>query len=300
MGLPGATLESFSEDLQQAVDREIPAIVYPTQLLRNSPMNEPAYRDRFAIEVEPNALSDDVPVDTVVATSTFTRDEFERMRTLRRVFLLTENLGVLRHVARFVRQETGAPEMAFYRTVIDVATTDASRWPALDFVLRWVPDYFVPPASWALFIDELAELLVTTLGLADDSTLRTVMAVQHALLPSRLRPLPQTIQLEHDYVAWFTEVQRTKISLHEADWADVVPPLRTFGPGSLVIDDPLGVGNMGLGHSCVNLRVQDDELSSALARPRAHTRSAPSTYTSRPPQPSSTPAGEIDVRFGKE
>ena len=36
------------------------------------------------------------------------------MERLRRVFLLYENFGVLRHVSRFVRQETGMREIDLY------------------------------------------------------------------------------------------------------------------------------------------------------------------------------------------
>src|SRR5690606_18621094 len=50
LGLPGATLESFIEDLQQCIDRDMPARINHTTLLVNSPMNHPRYREEHAIE----------------------------------------------------------------------------------------------------------------------------------------------------------------------------------------------------------------------------------------------------------
>jgi radical SAM superfamily enzyme YgiQ (UPF0313 family) len=47
MGLPGSTLKSFQGDLQQCIDREVFPKIHPTQLLVNSPMNEPSYREKI-------------------------------------------------------------------------------------------------------------------------------------------------------------------------------------------------------------------------------------------------------------
>ncbi|MFN8641715.1 MAG: radical SAM protein [Candidatus Binatia bacterium] len=49
VGLPGATPASFANDLQGAIDREVTAKVFQTELL-NSPMNDPAYRAAHRIE----------------------------------------------------------------------------------------------------------------------------------------------------------------------------------------------------------------------------------------------------------
>lgn len=87
MGLPGATVDSFRGDLQRSVDREVIAKIHPTQLLVNSPMNEPGYRQRHGIEATPGSL--------VTSAASYTRDDYEEMRKLRRVFLLLEKFGVL-------------------------------------------------------------------------------------------------------------------------------------------------------------------------------------------------------------
>ena len=49
LGLPGSTPESFRNDLQQCVNREVQVRIPQTTLLINSPMNDPAYRAEHAI-----------------------------------------------------------------------------------------------------------------------------------------------------------------------------------------------------------------------------------------------------------
>jgi CubicO group peptidase (beta-lactamase class C family) len=44
LGLPGTTCASFRRDLQGCIDREVTAKIFPTEMLVNSPMNDPAYR----------------------------------------------------------------------------------------------------------------------------------------------------------------------------------------------------------------------------------------------------------------
>ncbi|MCP6756405.1 hypothetical protein NL533_32760, partial [Klebsiella pneumoniae] len=51
----------------------------------------------------------------VISTSSYTREDYAEMLHLRRTFLISENFGVLRHVARFVRQETDLHEVELYQ-----------------------------------------------------------------------------------------------------------------------------------------------------------------------------------------
>ncbi|HRP88149.1 MAG TPA: radical SAM protein, partial [Gammaproteobacteria bacterium] len=51
IGLPGATVASFARDLQRYLDVDVAVKAYPTQLLPNSPMAAPEYREKYRIEV---------------------------------------------------------------------------------------------------------------------------------------------------------------------------------------------------------------------------------------------------------
>jgi radical SAM superfamily enzyme YgiQ (UPF0313 family) len=268
MGLPGQTVESFRRDLQDTLEREVVAKIHTTTLLVNSPMNDPEYKALHRIEVlnDTNLGLGNRVDNTVVSSSTFTRDDYSLMKDIRRTFLLLENFGVLRHVARFVRHETGRLEEDLYETVARVARTDPERWPALDFVVESASDVMAPPVSWRLFIDEVHRLLVDELGLPDDPALQTVLAAQHALLPAPDRTFPATVALPHDYAAWHAAMLDAKAAVGP-DWVDKVPRLATFPPGELVVDDRHHVSTQGLGYNIEQGWLDTWDLDSPVARP---------------------------------
>lgn len=274
MGLPGQTVGSLRADLQQCVDREVNAKCHATELLVNSPMNDPAYREEHRIEVsrppgvtgrgivEAAALGPSV----VVSTATFSREDYVEMHLMRRAYLLTENFGVLRQVTRFVRHETGLGEVELVERMRREATADPERWPHLALVLAAVPDVMVPPVSWAYFVDEVRRYLVGPVGLAADSALEAVLAVQHALLPSAGRAFPATVELAHDLPAWHAAIMAAKDQGHLHDWPDHVAPLRSFGPASFTVDDPRDVCGISLGFGSAIDAYMDWELRSPVAR----------------------------------
>jgi radical SAM superfamily enzyme YgiQ (UPF0313 family) len=261
MGLPGSTLSSFRDDLQQAIDREVIAKVYPTMLLVNSPMNEPEYRQTHGI--------DNVPGTYVTSAATFTRDDFERMKELRRLYIFLEKFCVLRHVARYVRQEAGLREMDFYERLWNDARAARSRWPLIAFTLEAIPELMVPPGRWQLFLDEVGRYVVEVLGIDDDAALATVLATQRALLPARDRQFPERLELAHDYASWHAAMLAAKDSGHRLDWQTVVPRLREYTAGALTVADPYEVCVFGIGHTIESDAAGVWELDSPVSRPVA-------------------------------
>jgi hypothetical protein len=278
LGLPGSTVESFSADLQSCVNREVTAKIFPTEMLVNSPMNEPGYRTEHAIETSapPSGLMTTIEGSDgtrrrafVVSTATFTRDDYGQMLDLRRTFRLSENFGVLRQVSRFVRQETGLHEVALYDQLRRDARRRPDQWPTIDFTLRVVPFIGTMPLSWRVFIDEVRRYLVSVVGVVDDA-LETVLRVQHALLPSRDRKFPVTVHLDHDYASWFGRIIDAKDAGRGAAWELEVPRLREFGPADFVVDDTHEVCMHGVGF---NLDIHEHatwELDSPVARSVPH------------------------------
>jgi hypothetical protein len=274
LGLPGATPASFRSDLQGVMDREVTAKIFPTELLINSPMNEPAYREANQIKTSApigGLVQTDIVRDgtakrpLVISTSSYTRDEYDEMMSLRRVFLLSENFGVLRQVSRFVRQELELNEVDFYnRLRVDVLESDG-RWPTIAFTFRAVPFLGIAPVSWRLFVDEVHRYLCDTLGVADDSALRTVLAVQHALLPAPGRVFPLELQLEHDWASWYQAMTDAK-DRGIRDWTGEVPPLRDLPPAPFIVDDPRAVCSSGMGYRIEDYYHADWELRSPVER----------------------------------
>lgn len=239
VGLPGQTVQSFTNDLQECADREVHGKVFQTQLLVNSPMNAPDYREQFGIVNKPGEL--------VIRSASFTTEDYERMLDLRQLFLLVEKFGLFRHTARYLRQETGLTEMEIYTRIYDEAVKDPSSWPSLSFTVEVVPRLMVQPASWALVFAELRRFCVEVFGVADDAALESVLAVSLALAPARNRTFPYTVELDHDFVAWHDAMLAAKDEGHLKDWPEHIKRLRTYGPGSLTVDDPRGVCEHELG-----------------------------------------------------
>jgi radical SAM superfamily enzyme YgiQ (UPF0313 family) len=261
MGLPGATAASFREDLQETIARDVRAAVYPTILLPNSPMNDPAYREANGIRVRPGEEVDE--------TSSYTHDEWQQMRRLTQVFLLCDLFGVLRQVATFVHQEAGIREVDLYERLLDAARDDPQRFPTVALTFEVIPKYMVPPVSWTLFLDEVRSFLVEDLGVTPSSALDTVVAVQLALLPARERQFPIEVALAHDYAAWHDEVRAARDGGHRHDWPSVVPPLDSFGPMSFPVDDPHGVCSSAMSEVLAALNLQGGwwEFGSPVSRP---------------------------------
>jgi radical SAM superfamily enzyme YgiQ (UPF0313 family) len=278
LGLPGATQESFRADLQGCIDREVTAKIYPTELLVNSPMNDPGYRIENRIEtsaplgslVKTSRNPDGTTKRALlVATSSYTREDYEEMLQLRRAFIVADNLGVLRQVSRFVRQETGLPEIELYERLRLDARARPDQWPAMAFTFKVVPFLAMPPISWRFLIDEVRGYLTIGLRMADDSALDTVLRVQHALLPTRNRSFPLSLELQHDYVGWHRAMLDVKDAGH-ADWEHRVPPVRDFPPAVFTVDDPNDICGRGLGCEIDDNAHASWELGSPLARAVSH------------------------------
>ena len=263
LGLPGATVDGFRNDLQQCIDREVNARIFATTLLVNSPMNEPSYRGENQIQTE---VSGEFKQRLVVSTASFTRSEYDTMSKLREIYIMCENHGLLRQISRFVHQEKGVREVDLYEMLWRAGLDDRNRWPAMSFMFETGPSFMIPPVSWRLFIDEVHRFLVDELGMADDAVLRTALDVQHALLPSRNRRFPQVLELAHDFGRWHTEMLAAKDDGHWFDWVDVVPTLGELPPAVFPIDDPNEVCVHNIGYHVEGDIFSDWELRSPVSR----------------------------------
>ena len=173
-------MESFQTDLQVCDNRGVSPRMFRTELLINSPMNERVYRETHRIETE---ASPDGARQLVVSTASFSRREYEEMNSLRRFFILCYTFGILREVAHFVRSERGLREIDFYERLRCDLSDDPERWPTLAFSVRALPILLVPPTSWHLVVKEVRRYLLDVWEFEDDDAFRTVLAVQHAVLP---------------------------------------------------------------------------------------------------------------------
>lgn len=262
MALPGSSVDSFKRDLQACADRDVRTRVHPTTMLTNSPMNEPSYRAEHGIVAKPG--------EVIKRTNTFDEADWAYMWDLRNTFLICDLFSILRQVARYVRAETGIHEIAFYDRLMRAAYADPERWPTVAFTFRSMSDVMVPPCSWSLFIDEVGEFATSELGVPDDAALQTVLAAQLLHLPARDRQFPQVVETTHDIAAWHRARLAACEAGHLTDWEKQIPPLRSYGPGTLTIDDPEEVCKTAIGGNLTvfGIRMMAWDLESAIARPR--------------------------------
>jgi len=262
MGLPGATVESFKADLQRCLDQDVTPRMMETVVLPNSPMNAPDYKDRFAIELDESNI--------LVATSSYTREDFEEMKRLRLLFRAFEHFGLMRHLFRWLQHEHGLRALDVIQELDRAIAEEPQRYPLLTWVGRYFDLVTAPPGGWPPFYDEIADLLGDRYGLHDEPGLDVVLAAQAFLMPARGRSFPATLPLEHDYVQWLDDV-------HDGT---ATRPLAEYPPGQLVVDDPAGVCDRQIMQNGFSMRreeacdnpfwvLNDWELDSALARPMA-------------------------------
>jgi hypothetical protein len=204
----------------------------------------------------------------VTSTATFTEDDWLAGMRMRQLFYFAERRGMLRQLATYVRAETGTEEMAFYDHLRRLAES-SSRHPQLAYALRVAPVSYLPPGTWRPLIEEVGQVMVADLGVADDSALRTVLQVQLAVFLTPGRQFPSRIDLDHDFVAWHDAVIAAKQMHPPGGWTQAVGPLRSFPPGTFEVRDERGRIDRLLGQSTIAGfdNHTDWELDTLISRP---------------------------------
>lgn len=263
IGLPGATVAAFRNDLQECTNRDVRVMLNATTLLPNSPMNDPEYRKEHGIVA--------LPGEMLTETASYTRQEWDHMNDLKMAYYLLDSYGLMRYVARFVRRELGLGEVDFYVAVLGEVQKNPQKWPVMADILSTLESYMAPPGSWAHYLDEVRRFLVDFMQMPEDSALDTTLAVQHAHLPAADRVFPAELALAHDFAAWWDALLEAREEGHREDWEKHTPRLADFGPASLTIDDPNGVCITEIGKplSYLLYSLRSWELESPVARPRA-------------------------------
>jgi hypothetical protein len=268
LGIPGQTYESYRRDLQFMLDQEILVRTWPTQILPNAPMNDPAYRAEHGIEYDDEML--------ITSTSSFTDADRGRMAHLRKLDIICERLGLLRHVLRFAQWDHGIDATVVTDHLVDLCRDDPLRYPHLTWALNYFDLHPVSPAGWGAFYDEAGAMLREDFGVPASSALDTVLAVNRFLMPSPGRSFPETLPLDHDYVAYYFDATRGLVG----DGRPTTPtvPLAEMPRGHLTVaGDPIGLCNntMVFEGDSRNERMQGEfqvgssvayELQSPLAR----------------------------------
>ena len=237
LGLPEQTYASYRADLQFMFDHEIPVRTWSVQLLPNAPMSEPGYRARHRIETD-----DD---NVVISTSSFTQADRDRMFRLRKVDMMFETYGLLRHVLRWLQWDHGILATDVADLVLDVTERSPHRFPHL----TWIVSYFdlqpSPPLGWGAFYDDVRALLIEDLDVAPSTAMDCAFELNQFLMPAPGRHFPASIDLPHDYVAYHREATSGLYATGHPGRPD--RPLADRGPARFTVTaDPLRLCEDGL------------------------------------------------------
>ena len=89
------------------------------------------------------------------------------------------------------------------------------------------------------------------------SALATVISVNQAAMPDDALQYPYTVDLVHDFVAYFTQNVAERL------------PLESFGPASMTFTDPNKLSMVDLNSAQYDSHQYFWELHSAVARPKS-------------------------------
>ncbi len=267
LGLPGSTVESFKQDLRHYFHLNLNVLVFNTVLLPNSPMAEPTYRKIHAIEVD--------ETDTIISTASMSREELHSCEDLARMFRCAHDYGMLRYFLSYLSWDHSVDPLDFLQTLTADMTTKSQwrqRFPQLErfcdlevaidndvLDIDNIPDHDPEGKTvewpklilcthigwreqlrkndgWGAFYSELHDYSCARYDLKSSPAMRAALAAQQALMPNKSVEYPVTVELEHDYTAYFEG--------HSAPQGET-RPLDSYGPSALLVNDPFDLSKLG-------------------------------------------------------
>ena len=137
-GLPGETLESFKEGLEQLVgESKIDTIyIFHCIVLPNAPMNIPEYREKYKLKTirspiylghsSINNRTIEEYENVVTSTSTATQEDIKQMYLYSWITLSMHSFGILEYVSRYYNKIHGMSYMKFYEEVLEFCKAENS------------------------------------------------------------------------------------------------------------------------------------------------------------------------------
>ena len=137
-GLPGETLESFKEGLEQLVgESKIDTIyIFHCIVLPNAPMNIPEYREKYKLKTirspiylghsSINNRTIEEYENVVTSTSTATQEDIKQMYLYSWITLSMHSFGILEYVSRYYNKVHGMSYMKFYEEVLEFCKAENS------------------------------------------------------------------------------------------------------------------------------------------------------------------------------
>jgi radical SAM superfamily enzyme YgiQ (UPF0313 family) len=137
MGLPGETLETFKQGLENIAHTKIDAVfIYHCSVLPNAPMNIPAYREKYGIKVVKSPImlvhssihNRGIQEYEYLATenNTCSLDELKEIYLYSWSFLTLQSLGILEYVTIYFNKAHNLQFIKFYEKFLEYARSNDS------------------------------------------------------------------------------------------------------------------------------------------------------------------------------
>jgi radical SAM superfamily enzyme YgiQ (UPF0313 family) len=249
IGLPGMTIQSFMADLQRYIDMDVSVKAYPTQLLPNSPMAEPGYMQKYEIKADEHNF--------LISTYSYTQADIQRMKKLYEVYVMADGYSLLRYVIRFMQWEYAINASTFIENLLDDCVTEPNAYPLLTWAVHFFNQDKSMPSGWTAFYQQLKDYIVARYQVADNSTLNTIIKVSQATMPDDAQNYPISLNLAHDFHAYFRQNKESFKALH------------TFAQSTMVFSDPNRLSNVDLNSAQYDSHQYFWELYSSVARPKS-------------------------------
>ncbi|WP_372626692.1 radical SAM protein [Arsukibacterium sp.] len=249
IGLPGITVAAFDHDLQRYIDMDVSVKAYPTQLLPNSPMADPAYIEKHQIKVDANNF--------VISSFSFSEQDLHQMKAMYEMYVMADGYSLLRYVMRYLQWEHDINAITFLRDLLDQVNENPTRYPQISWAVRFFNQDKTMPGGWASFYQQVAMFIQQHYGLSDSSALATVLQVNLLCMPDDTRSYPLATQLKHDFQRYFKEFKQLKT------------PLASYPPATFEVTDPNSMVSVDMNYLQYDTHQFFWELHSEVARPKS-------------------------------
>lgn len=241
LGLPGQTLTTFKRDLQFFIDRRVFASARIVTVLPNSPMADPAYREKFGIRTN--------KYNVVIATSSMPESDLAFVRDYNDVYIALVGFAMLKYYLLWLQLDEGIASTDWMEGFLRSTTSSPSDFPQTHrLVTEIMKDLlFSTPnrqrmldewdaAAWNRLVQEAIAYTSATYSIPDGSVPQALAKLQIALMPQKGREFPYRLEVAHDVAKYFAQLNGMA-NLGDAN-RPTIKPLSEFGPGELVVTDP--------------------------------------------------------------
>jgi len=223
IGLPGATPESFKSDLQHYFETGVQAKAYLTRMLVNSPMAEPQYVARHAIETDEQGF--------MRSCHSYTVAERDYMLDLFGMYSLAVSYGLFKYVLYYLQWDKGIRGIDFIDAFLQEIKSEPQLHPRTSWTLGFLDNQLHSPGGWRPFLEEIASFAERRFGIEWDSAMEAVLQAQEAVLADPDKQADRNYELDHDVVRYYRDNALRM-------------PLIEYGPGTLSVQDVYGVCKM--------------------------------------------------------